>query len=53
MKESEGNRRYKLELGGAMVLYMVTLFVAIRIGRPMEAGLHVRSCLAHPSSQCC
>jgi hypothetical protein len=39
MKESEGNRRYKLELGGAMVLYLVILFAAMSIGKPMETGL--------------
>jgi len=39
MKEREGNRRYKLELGGALVLYLATLFVAVSIGKPMEAGL--------------
>jgi hypothetical protein len=39
MKEREGNRQYRLELGGAMVLYMAVLFVAISFGKPMEPGL--------------
>ena len=39
MKEREGNRRYKLELGGAMLLYMVTLFVAIASASPWKPGL--------------
>jgi hypothetical protein len=38
MKEGEGNRRYKMELGGAMVVYMAVLFIAISLGRPMQEG---------------
>jgi hypothetical protein len=39
MKEREGNRRYRLELFSAMLLYMVVLFGTIFISKPMETGL--------------
>jgi hypothetical protein len=39
MKEREGSRKYRLELGGAMVLYLAVLFVALSVGKSMEAGL--------------
>ena len=38
MKESEGNRRYRRELGAAMLLYRAVLYVAVRFGKPMEPG---------------
>ena len=39
MKEREGNRRYKLELGAAMTLYIAVLYVALSFAKPMEPGL--------------
>ena len=38
MKEREGNRRYRLELFSAMLLYMAVLFGSIYIAKPMETG---------------
>ena len=38
MKEKEGNRRYKTELGLSMVLYMLALFGSIYLAKPMESG---------------
>lgn len=32
------NRAYLMELGGALAVYMVLLFAAIRFGRPMPEG---------------
>jgi hypothetical protein len=48
MKESEGNRRYRLELGAAMLLYIAVLFVAVRYGKPMGAGWPRTLLLAAP-----
>ena len=39
MKEKEGNRRYKVELGISMVLYMLTLFGSLYFAKPMEDGI--------------
>jgi len=38
MKEKEGNRRYKVELGISMVLYMLALFGSLYYAKPMEEG---------------
>ena len=38
MKEKEGNRRYKTELGISMVLYMLALFGSLYFAKPMEPG---------------
>ena len=38
MKEKEGNRKYKIELGISMVLYMLALFVSLYYAKPMEPG---------------
>jgi hypothetical protein len=38
MKEKEGNRRYKIELGISMVLYMLALFGSLYYAKPMEEG---------------
>ena len=39
MLEREALKRYRLELGAAMVVYAGALFGSISIGRPMEPGL--------------
>jgi hypothetical protein len=39
MKEREGNRKYFIELFGAMGLNAVVLFGSISVGRPMQPGL--------------
>jgi hypothetical protein len=39
MLEREAKRKYFIELGGTIVLYVLVLSASIRIGRPMEAGL--------------
>ena len=38
MKEKEGNRKYKTELGISMVLYLAALFGSIYLAKPMEPG---------------
>ena len=38
MLEREALKRYRLELGAAMVVYAATLFGSISIGKPMEPG---------------
>ena len=38
MKEKEGNRKYKTELGISMALYMLALFGSIYLAKPMEPG---------------
>ncbi len=38
MLEREANRKYRLELGAAMVAYMAVLFGSIYLGKPMEPG---------------
>ena len=39
MREREALRRYHLELGGALLLYMVVLFSAVHFHKNMEPGL--------------
>jgi hypothetical protein len=39
MREREALRRYHLELGGALALYLAVLFSAIRFYEAMEPGL--------------
>jgi hypothetical protein len=39
MLEREGRRKYQLELGGSMVIYLLVLFGALSIGKRMEPGL--------------
>ncbi len=38
MLEREANRKYRLELGAAMLAYMAVLFGSIYLGKPMEPG---------------
>src|SRR5688572_4646574 len=38
MLEREANRKYRLELGAAMLAYMAVLFGSIHLGKPMEPG---------------
>jgi hypothetical protein len=38
MLERDARRRYNFELGGALVLYVVVLFSAIKIAKPMDPG---------------
>jgi hypothetical protein len=38
MLEREVRRRYNLELGGAMVLYVAVLFTVVHLAKPMEPG---------------
>jgi hypothetical protein len=38
MLEREANRKYRLELGGAMLLYIAVLFGSIQVGKAMEPG---------------
>jgi hypothetical protein len=38
MLEREANRKYRLELGAAMLVYMAVLFGSIHLGKPMEPG---------------
>jgi len=38
MLEREVRKRYNLELGSAMVLYLAVLFAAVRFAKPMETG---------------
>ncbi len=39
MLEREANRKYRLELGAAMLAYMAVLFGSIYLGKPMEPGV--------------
>ena len=39
MLERDAKRKYFIELGVTMALYMIVTSVSIRFGRPMEAGL--------------
>jgi hypothetical protein len=39
MKEREANRKYKLELAAAGILYLAVLFGSLSLGKPMEEGL--------------
>ncbi len=39
MLEREANRKYRLELGAAMLAYMAVLFGSIHLGKPMEPGV--------------
>lgn len=39
MREREALRRYHLELGGALALYLVVLFSAVHFYKTMEPGL--------------
>jgi len=39
MREKDANRRYRLELGAAMLLYIGVLFGSLTIGRSMPEGL--------------
>ena len=36
------NRKYRLELGAALLLYMAVLFGSIYLGKPMEPGAPAR-----------
>ena len=38
MLEREANRKYRLELGAAMVAYIAVLFGSIYLAKPMEPG---------------
>jgi len=38
MLEREAKRRYLIEMGAAMALYLITLVISIRFGRAMEPG---------------
>ena len=38
MLEREAKRRYLIEMGAAMALYLITLVTSIRFGRAMEPG---------------
>jgi hypothetical protein len=38
MREREANRKYRLELGAAMLAYIGVLFGSIHLGKPMEPG---------------
>lgn len=38
MLEREANRKYRLELGAAMLAYIAVLFGSIYLGKPMEPG---------------
>ena len=38
MKEKEGNRKYRMELGISMVLYLLALFGSLYYAKSMEAG---------------
>jgi len=49
MLERDALKRYRLELGAAMVVYAATLFGSISFGKPMEPGA-VRTPRAHRSS---
>ncbi|MEO8019818.1 MAG: hypothetical protein ABI769_18570 [Pseudomonadota bacterium] len=48
MKEREATRRYLLELGIAMVLYLAVLFGSITIAKSMETGFARTLLLATP-----
>jgi hypothetical protein len=39
MKEREATRRYQVEMGAAMALYVAVLFGSISLAKPMEPGL--------------
>ncbi len=39
MKERDANRKYQIELGGSMLLYVAVLFGSISIGKSMVPGL--------------
>lgn len=38
MREREALKKYRIELGAAMVAYAATLFASISFGKPMEPG---------------
>lgn len=39
MREKDANKKYRTELGAAMLLYMVVLFGSIYLGKSMPEGL--------------
>lgn len=48
MLERDANRKYRLELGGAMLMYMAVLFGSIYIGRDMTPGAFRTALLLTP-----
>jgi len=48
MREREASRKYQLELGGAMLLYVIVLFGSIHIAKPMQPGAARTALLLSP-----
>jgi len=48
MREREATKKYQLELGGAMLLYIVMLFGSIYVAKPMQPGIARTALLMAP-----
>ena len=48
MLEREARKRYQLELGGAMLLYIAVLFGSIYLAKPMQPGVARTALLVTP-----
>ena len=49
MRERDALKKYRVELGAAMVVYAATLFGSISLGRPMDPGVARTTLLLSPA----